>query len=109
MEKSVIQTNADFSNHKFYNENKTPFNISPKEVVEKFKQITGIEERRYASDEMNASDIGAIAGMDRGSCWQRKLPLRSGRYVGCRWNGKVSQGVSTGYRLSSCLVSCSPV
>jgi 3-oxoacyl-[acyl-carrier-protein] synthase III len=58
---TVIQTNADFSDHKFYNENRTPFNISPKEVVEKFRQITGIEERRYAPDEMNTSDIGAIA------------------------------------------------
>jgi 3-oxoacyl-[acyl-carrier-protein] synthase III len=58
---TVIQTNADFANHKFYNENQSPFNTSPHEVVEKFRQITGIEERRYASDEMNTSDIGAIA------------------------------------------------
>ena len=58
---TVIQTNADFANHKFYNENQSPFNTSPHEVVEKFRQITGIEERRYASDKMNTSDIGAIA------------------------------------------------
>ncbi|RYZ78153.1 MAG: ketoacyl-ACP synthase III, partial [Moraxellaceae bacterium] len=30
-------------------------------MVEKFKQITGIEERRYAKDDMQASDIGAAA------------------------------------------------
>ena len=57
----IIQTNADFSRHIFYNENHSALNTPPKEIVEKFRQITGIEERRYASDEMNTSDIGAIA------------------------------------------------
>jgi 3-oxoacyl-[acyl-carrier-protein] synthase-3 len=57
----VIQTNADFSKYIFYAENQTPLNTSPQEIVEKFKQITGIEERRYATDETNTSDIGAIA------------------------------------------------
>jgi 3-oxoacyl-[acyl-carrier-protein] synthase-3 len=31
-------------------------------VVEKFRQITGIEERRYAAGDMTASDIGSLAG-----------------------------------------------
>ena len=57
----VVQTNADFSKHLFYSENNIPIADHPEEVVEKFKQITGIEERRYAPDEMNTSDIGAIA------------------------------------------------
>ena len=57
----VIQANADFSKHIFYNEQQLPITASPAEVVEKFRQITGIEERRYASDETNTSDIGAIA------------------------------------------------
>jgi 3-oxoacyl-[acyl-carrier-protein] synthase-3 len=33
----------------------------PGEVVNKFKQITGIEERRYTTDNFNASDIGTEA------------------------------------------------
>jgi 3-oxoacyl-[acyl-carrier-protein] synthase-3 len=57
----VIQTNADFSKHSFYSENHAPINTAPEEVVAKFKQITGIEERRYADEKTNCSDIGAIA------------------------------------------------
>ncbi|MBL0152510.1 MAG: ketoacyl-ACP synthase III [Chitinophagaceae bacterium] len=57
----VIQTNKDFSGHLFYAENQTPLSVPPAEVVEKFKNITGISERRYATDELTASDLGAIA------------------------------------------------
>jgi 3-oxoacyl-[acyl-carrier-protein] synthase III len=57
----VIQTNAGFSKHLFYTENHAPISATPEEVVEKFKQITGIEERRYAAEKTNCSDIGAIA------------------------------------------------
>jgi 3-oxoacyl-[acyl-carrier-protein] synthase-3 len=57
----VVQLNSDFANHLFYNENQQPLTASPQDIVEKFKQITGIEERRYASDNLNTSDIGAIA------------------------------------------------
>lgn len=57
----VIQTNADFSQHLFYSENNEPISTAPAEVVEKFRQITGIEERRYASQDTNCSDLGAIA------------------------------------------------
>ncbi len=57
----VIQTNAEFAKHLFYSENHEPISIAPEEVTEKFKQITGIEERRYAAQETNCSDMGAIA------------------------------------------------
>lgn len=57
----VIQTNQDFERHIFYTENNQPLPIAPGEVVEKFRQITGIEERRYTNDELNTSDIGYIA------------------------------------------------
>lgn len=33
-------------------------------MVEKFRQITGIEERRYAPTEMNTSDIGTYAAKE---------------------------------------------
>ncbi len=56
-----VQSNRDFAKHFFYSENQQPLNTSPEEVVEKFKQITGIEERRYTTDQLNASDIGALA------------------------------------------------
>jgi len=57
----VIQTNADFSSHLFYSDKQKPLTLSPGEVVEKFRQITGIEERRYAVADSKTSDIGAIA------------------------------------------------
>ena len=60
----VIQTNREFAEHVFYTENNQPLRIPPEEVVEKFRQITGIEERRYANDELNTSDIGSIAAAE---------------------------------------------
>jgi 3-oxoacyl-[acyl-carrier-protein] synthase-3 len=47
--------------HTFYADNHEALETPPEVVVEKFKQITGIEERRYVDDDMNTSDIGAIA------------------------------------------------
>src|SRR6188768_1895281 len=57
----TVQTNADFANHRFYADNDQPLNAPPEEIVEKFRQITGIEERRYIADELKTSDIAAIA------------------------------------------------
>lgn len=56
-----IQSNLDFASHLFYAENRQPLNTAPAEVIEKFRQITGIEERRYAEDALTASDIGSLA------------------------------------------------
>lgn len=59
-----IQTNQNFAQHLFYSENNEPLKTPPEEVVEKFKVITGIEERRYTTDDLNASDIGCIAAQN---------------------------------------------
>ncbi|MBI1782545.1 MAG: ketoacyl-ACP synthase III [Sphingobacteriales bacterium] len=56
-----VQTNQDFAQHIFYSEDHQPLDTPPQVVVEKFKQITGIEERRYTTDDLTASDIGALA------------------------------------------------
>lgn len=56
-----IVTNRDFTIHNFYAEDHVRIETPPQEVVEKFIQITGIAERRYASCELNASDLAAIA------------------------------------------------
>jgi 3-oxoacyl-[acyl-carrier-protein] synthase-3 len=56
-----IQSNNDFAKQTFYSESHQPLRTPPGEVVEKFKQITGIGERRYTTDELNASDIGSLA------------------------------------------------
>ena len=57
----VVKTNKDFTVHNFYAEDNTRIDTDPQEVVRKFEQITGIAERRYASSDLNASDMGAIA------------------------------------------------
>src|SRR6202790_650527 len=53
-----VQTNQDFAEHEFFTSDGLPLNTDPAEVVSKFKKITGIEERRYTSDDLNASNIG---------------------------------------------------
>ncbi len=58
---TAIQTNQDFSRQKFYAENGQPLETPATEIVEKFRQITGIAERRYASEKENASDLATIA------------------------------------------------
>ncbi|MEO8403129.1 MAG: ketoacyl-ACP synthase III [Chitinophagaceae bacterium] len=57
----VIQLNANFSEHTFYGANNKPLDTPPEEVVKKFGDITGILERRYAPNDLNASDIATIA------------------------------------------------
>jgi 3-oxoacyl-[acyl-carrier-protein] synthase III len=54
-------SNEDFSKHVFLNDDGTAF-PSPNEVItSKFYGITGIEERKYVSDDLNTSDIAFIA------------------------------------------------
>lgn len=57
----IIKTNRDFAAHNFYSEDHKRINTDPAEVVEKFRLITGIEERRYAEADMNTSCMGSIA------------------------------------------------
>ncbi len=57
----IIKSNRDFATHNFYLENHEPINRPADEVITKFQQITGIEERRYANEDLNASSIGLAA------------------------------------------------
>jgi len=57
-----VVSNNDFLNHTFLESNGAPFEKSNEETIKKFREITGIEERRYADDDMMASDMGALAG-----------------------------------------------
>jgi 3-oxoacyl-[acyl-carrier-protein] synthase-3 len=61
---SEIKSNRDFTVHNFYGEDHKRIETSPEVIVEKFRQITGIAERRYASSDLNASDIAAIAARE---------------------------------------------
>ncbi|MDP4129278.1 MAG: ketoacyl-ACP synthase III [Bacteroidota bacterium] len=53
-----VQSNLAFAKQVFYTANGKPLHTGPDEVVSKFKKITGIEERRYATNDLNTSDLG---------------------------------------------------
>ena len=56
-----IRSNDDFSQARFYNGDRQPLMNGIIEIIQKFEKITGIAERRYANDNVNASDMAAIA------------------------------------------------
>lgn len=53
--------NTDFDKHIFLNDDGTPFAHSNEIVIGKFKNITGIEERRYAEPNFCTSDLAFFA------------------------------------------------
>jgi 3-oxoacyl-[acyl-carrier-protein] synthase-3 len=53
--------NADFLNQTFYESTGEKINRSNEEIISKFQQITGIDERRYVEDEFVSSDIAFFA------------------------------------------------
>ncbi|MDN3493941.1 3-oxoacyl-ACP synthase III family protein [Winogradskyella bathintestinalis] len=58
---SIIEKNEDFFNHQFLNADGSAINSPNEVIVEKFKAITGIQERRYIKDELLNSDIAFYA------------------------------------------------
>ena len=54
-------TNQDFIAHRFYKEIDIPFEESNEVIIQKFKEITGIQERRYAQKDQTNSDLGILA------------------------------------------------
>jgi len=58
---SGVATNENFENHDFYNEDGSPFPHENEVIIEKFKAITGIAERRYITNDLTTSDIAAVA------------------------------------------------
>lgn len=68
----VVVPNSDFlGNEFFYDYDKPITDKSNEEIVKKFRDISGIEERRYVTDDLVTSDIGSFAaekaleGIDR--------------------------------------------
>jgi 3-oxoacyl-[acyl-carrier-protein] synthase-3 len=56
----IIRNNEAFQQQQFYANGKQ-LPQDPADIVRKFKAITGIAERRYAAEKLNAADIGAMA------------------------------------------------
>ncbi len=60
---NIVKKNLDFAQAKFIDEHANAFPIETTEIIEKFSSITGIEERRYAPDNVNSSDLAAEAAV----------------------------------------------
>src|SRR6056297_1650850 len=56
-----VEKNSDFQKHEFLYEDGSAFSQSNTVIIEKFKAITGIHERRYIHKELNNSDIAFLA------------------------------------------------
>ncbi|MBO6632632.1 MAG: ketoacyl-ACP synthase III, partial [Psychroserpens sp.] len=57
-----IEKNEDFHQHQFLNIDGSSIDYPNEVIVEKFKAITGIVERRYADPQLTSSDLGFLAG-----------------------------------------------
>ena len=55
------ERNQDFLAHIFLDDSGNPFGAENSDIIEKFKAITGIEERRYAKPHQTASDLAFLA------------------------------------------------
>ncbi|MBT8258451.1 MAG: ketoacyl-ACP synthase III [Bacteroidia bacterium] len=57
----IVEKNEDFHNHEFLNIDGSAIDYPNEVIVEKFKAITGIDERRYAKSHLTSSDLGFFA------------------------------------------------
>lgn len=57
----IIEKNEDFHQHQFLNADGSIIHSPNEVIIEKFKAITGIGERRYADKSLNTSDIAFYA------------------------------------------------
>jgi len=70
---TVKVSNREFLEHRFYNADGTRLAKSNSDIIEKFREITNISERRYVKDTLYTSDIAFLAakqaldGMDKES------------------------------------------
>ena len=58
---STVEKNEDFFQHQFLNVDGSTIEHPNEVIVEKFKAITGIAERRYAKPHLNSSDLAFFA------------------------------------------------
>ncbi|PCE64570.1 3-oxoacyl-ACP synthase III family protein [Sediminicola luteus] len=59
----VTVGNDHFLEHTFLNPDGSGFKQSNPVIIKKFKAITGIDQRRYATEEQNSSDLGYYASL----------------------------------------------
>jgi 3-oxoacyl-[acyl-carrier-protein] synthase-3 len=59
-----VVPNSEFLKSEFYDSTGNRIDVPNEQILEKFKQITEIEERRYIEDEYMTSDLGFFAAED---------------------------------------------
>jgi 3-oxoacyl-[acyl-carrier-protein] synthase-3 len=59
---TVVKKNNEFLGTSFFSEDGVLINTDTTVIIEKFKKITGILERRYAPPHLKTSDMAALAG-----------------------------------------------
>ena len=59
-----IIKNEDFLSREFYAPDGARIDRPKTDIIKKFEEITGIKERRYVTDDLNASDIAYLAAKD---------------------------------------------
>ena len=61
----IVVSNDHFRNYTFYDPaTRAPFDKDNEEIIEKFREITNIDERRYCREDESASDLGYKAALD---------------------------------------------
>jgi 3-oxoacyl-[acyl-carrier-protein] synthase-3 len=60
----TLVNNSSFLNAQFFGKDGEKLYQSNQTIIDKFKSVTGIEERRYAMPDQNASDLGLIAAAE---------------------------------------------
>ena len=61
---NVVEKNEDFHHHQFLNTDGSSINSDNEVIIEKFKAITGIGERRYVNESLCTSDIAFYAAQN---------------------------------------------
>ena len=75
-----IIKNSYFLKHEFYEPSKVRIEgKTNEEIIEKFKEITNIEERRYVEDDQVTSDIAVLAIQD--ACESAGISLESLEFI----------------------------
>jgi len=57
----LTKVNDDFLDSEFFDKNGSSFENSNSEIIDKFVSITGIQQRKYASEKLNSSDLATRA------------------------------------------------
>ncbi len=87
--------NEHFLSYKFYDQaTKKPIDKTNEEIIQKFNEITNIEERRWVTDDQVTSDIAALAVKD--ACDSAGIDVESLEFIILGHNfGDVPSGISS--------------